>query len=142
MPDKPPAPVEVTNPDPIAVEVVDQAKTAHADTAGMTEAKKTAAAAAVAADIARTDDQRRISGIWERTQQIIALTVVIPTVLTACFLSGVSAVNSDDTIRALGITAFTLLATLTGSVIGFYFGRTNHQRVGGVTTPTDESFGR
>ena len=33
--------------------------------------------------------------------------------------------------RAINSSCFPY-STLTGSVIGFYFGRTNHQRVGGI----------
>jgi hypothetical protein len=59
--------------------------------------------------------QRRVNIIWEATQATIALTVAIATVYAA--LQGIES-------AALG-NAFFL-------VVGFYFGRTNHERVGGV----------
>ena len=67
--------------------------------------------------------QRDINRIWERTQQTIALAVVAVTLV----VGGFKAVT--DTGDA---SAFTLLASLANLVIGFYFGRTNHQRTGGV----------
>lgn len=62
-----------------------------------------------------TFGQRRINLIWEATQATIAVAVTISTVAGA--LMGVeSAVLSNS---------FFL-------VVGFYFGRTNHQRIGGI----------
>ena len=59
--------------------------------------------------------QRRVNLIWESTQAFIAL------VVTSSFVF-VSIRGIDS--QALNNTFFV--------VIGFYFGRTNHQRVGGV----------
>lgn len=134
------APDEATNPDPV---VIANAHSDH-DSPAQTEARKLVASARIDADVARTDDQRRISGIWERTQQIIALMVVVPTVITACSLciAVMLTPNAPTEMKALAFTAFTLLATLTGSVIGFYFGRTNHQRVGGNATAAEDVVGR
>jgi hypothetical protein len=108
-----PAPVEVTNHEPIPV--------AMADTAQQTTARTVAAKAGVDAEMLRTEDQRRISGIWERTQQVIALSVV----LTSLFVSAYLAIQPG------GNSAYVFLASVANLVIGFYFGRTNHQRVGG-----------
>jgi hypothetical protein len=85
-------------------------------------ARTVAAKAGVDADVLRTEDQRRISGIWERTQQVIALSVV----LTALFVSAWLAVQPN------GNSPYVFLASVANLVIGFYFGRTNHTRVGGV----------
>lgn len=111
-----PAPVEVTNPDPIAVSIE-----APIDTTAQTAAKTVASSAKIDADILRTQDQRRISGIWERTQQIIALAVVFSGLIVAAVI----ALRSDNP------AAFVFLSSVCNLVIGFYFGRTNHQRVGG-----------
>ena len=51
-----PAPVEVTNSDPMPVSMVE-----HKDTTAQEVARKTAASARVDADVLRTEDQRRIS---------------------------------------------------------------------------------
>jgi hypothetical protein len=96
--------------------------------------------AQVEASILRTADQRRISGIWERTQQIIALSVVEAALLVACFKSIQGTINGQPTTEA-GV-AFVFLASVANLVIGFYFGRTNHQRVGGATSSAEDSAGR
>ena len=67
--------------------------------------------------------QRHVNIIWERTQQVIALTVVVSTMIAGVFI----------TIKGASETRIpTILAVAFGTVVGFYFGRTNHERVGGV----------
>jgi hypothetical protein len=79
--------------------------------------------AAVDASILRTAGQRRINIIWEITQATIAITVTGATLYVAAQLA----------LKDSGQTAaFLLLSNAFFLVIGFYFGRTNHQRVGGV----------
>ncbi len=68
----------------------------------------------------RTAGQRRINGIWEGTQALIAVCVVLATLYSAVFVPGIDK------------AAFTFLTNVLFVVIGFYFGRTNHQRTGGV----------
>jgi len=70
-----------------------------------------------------THGQRRINLIWEVTQALVAVAVTFVTlyVSAALALRG----DTDEAARLLLSNAFFL-------VIGFYFGRTNHQRVGGV----------
>lgn len=109
-----PSPVEVTNAEPIAVAV--------SESVPQTTARSVAAKASVDAEMLRTEDQRRISGIWERTQQVIALSVV----LTSLFVSAYLAIQPG------GNSSYVFLASVANLVIGFYFGRTNHQRVGGA----------
>jgi len=58
--------------------------------------------------------QRRINLIWECTQAAIAILVVSANVLAAF----------------IGSTQMTLLGNAFFLVIGFYFGRTNHARLG------------
>ncbi len=63
----------------------------------------------------QTFGQRRINLIWEATQATIAVSVTIATVIGALW-----GVESD------------VLSNSFFLVVGFYFGRTNHQRIGGV----------
>lgn len=70
-----------------------------------------------------TAGQRRVNLIWEFTQAAIALLVTTSTLFVASRLA-----LSDKTATA----AFLLLSNAFFLVVGFYFGRTNHQRVGGV----------
>ena len=60
--------------------------------------------------------QRRVNLIWEITQSVIAITLVVATIIASLW-----ALPSTE---ILGHAFFL--------VIGFYFGRTNHTRVGGV----------
>lgn len=82
--------------------------------------------------------QRRVNIIWERTQQVIALSVVGVTLAVAAYRSIVQSGSGSDPATA-GV-AFVFLASVSNLVIGFYFGRTNHQRTGGVGS--DEMNGR
>jgi len=67
--------------------------------------------------------QRQINRIWEVTQALIAIAVSGATLYVAATLS---IFNNGE------MAAFLLLSNAFFLVIGFYFGRTNHQRVGGV----------
>lgn len=87
--------------------------------------KETAQVATIAADAKRTAGQRTINAIWEVTQAIIAVSVTLDTLYIAAQLSLV--VNGEKT-----DSAFLLLSNAFFLVIGFYFGRTNHTRSGGV----------
>lgn len=64
-----------------------------------------------------TSGQRRINILWEGTQAFIAISVTGAFIYAK--LKGIDAPALDNT--------FFMVA-------GFYFGRTNHQRVGGVQT--------
>ncbi len=72
---------------------------------------------------AGTSGQRRINAIWEITQALIAVSVT----MTTLYVAGRLAVNG-----AADMSAFLLLSNAFFLVIGFYFGRTNHTKVGGV----------
>lgn len=67
--------------------------------------------------------QRQINRVWEYTQALIAILVSTATLYVAAQL----ALNDGGE-----MAAFLLLSNAFFLVIGFYFGRTNHQRVGGV----------
>lgn len=87
------------------------------------EQKTVAQAADIEASVKRTAGQRAINAIWEVTQAIIALSVTLATLYAA-----VTLVLKGQPADA----AFLLLSNAFFLVIGFYFGRTNHQRIGGV----------
>ena len=72
--------------------------------------------------------QREVNMIWERTQRQLSLAVVYSSMLV-----GVLVVIAN--VRGWGggnIQIPTIFSVAFGTVIGFYFGRTNHQTVGGV----------
>ena len=77
--------------------------------------------------------QRRVNLIWEVMQASIALSVVGTVLYIAARISLlVLDINASEKQAAMAITAFMLLSNLVSLVIGFYFGRTNHQKTGGV----------
>lgn len=67
--------------------------------------------------------KRRVNILWEMTQSFIAVTVTVFTLYVAAALA-----LKENAQTA----AFLLLSNAFFLVIGFYFGRTNHQRQGGV----------
>jgi len=67
----------------------------------------------------RTAGQRRVNMTWEYTQAAIALLVIGMFVFTS--------------FREKTVEPFS--AGIVGVVIGFYFGRTNHARIGDDPTP-------
>ena len=80
-----------------------------------------------------TAGQRRINLAWEYTQSVIAQATVGTVLFVAAKIALIaSRQDANDKQMAMAITAFVLLSNLASLIIGFYFGRTNHQRVGGV----------
>lgn len=77
-----------------------------------------------------TSGQRRINLIWEFTQAVIALAVVMANLIVA--------VNFGLTSKAAQEFPSVLSSSLF-LVIGFYFSRTNHQSIGGVGYKPDQN---
>lgn len=77
----------------------------------------------------RTKGQRDINRIWETTQRNLALFVAVTanTVAAVVVIRGVFVGGSDAN---LVLAAFTLLSSSNFLIFGFYFGRTNHARIG------------
>lgn len=85
----------------------------------------TAAPTTTAEQDRSTQGQREVNLIWEGTQRLIALSVIAVALSVAAWL----AVTSEtDTKTAAAV----FLYGVANLVIGFYFGRTNHTRVGGI----------
>jgi len=63
---------------------------------------------------------------WENTQRLIALSVTWVSLMIASWLAVMGATESVQT------AALVFVFGVANLVIGFYFGRTNHQRIGGV----------
>jgi len=89
----------------------------------MTGPLDVAAATTTSEQDRKTASQRRVNIIWEVTQAVIALAVTGFTLFVSSQLA-----LKDNAQTA----AFLLLSNAFFLVIGFYFGRTNHQRTGGV----------
>lgn len=75
-----------------------------------------------------TASQRKVNLIWEVTQAIIAIAVVLCNMIAALF-NVVSGKGSDVPM---------ILSSSLFLIIGFYFSRTNHQAIGGVGKKINE----
>ncbi len=73
--------------------------------------------------------QRKINAIWEYTQAIIALLVVSSTMASGMYAAFS---KSSEQIPTIMSVAF-------GTVVGFYFSRTNHVAIGGIGRKPDET---
>jgi hypothetical protein len=83
-----------------------------------------------------TAGQRRINLIWEYTQALIAIIVVITTMV----VSALTAYYQNQNVNA---QVPNLIAVAFGTVVGFYFSRTNHAAIGGIgTKPESQYVGR
>lgn len=77
-----------------------------------------------------TQGQRDVNMLWENTQRQIAIAVIYASLLVSVVIAlfgGVLTVDND-----LRLAAAVFLFGVANLVTGFYFGRTNHQRVGGI----------
>jgi hypothetical protein len=75
----------------------------------------------------RTAGQRKINLIWEVTQMKVALSVVWASLLVAIILSVMGKRLGSADLQLAGVVFLFGVANL---VTGFYFGRTNHARIG------------
>jgi hypothetical protein len=69
-----------------------------------------------------TAGQRRINLIWEHTQAAVALIVVLATMAGGLY----------EMVKESKVQMPNVMAVAFGTVVGFYFGRTNHTKTGGV----------
>lgn len=74
--------------------------------------------------------QRKINLIWEVTQAVIALVVVIGN-MAAGLVYMISRLQGKD------IDIPTVMISALFLIIGFYFSRTNHQAIGGIGKKAD-----
>lgn len=76
-----------------------------------------------------TGSQRAVNLIWESTQMRIALSVIWASLLVATVLALFGSWLGSPDIQLAAVVFVFGVANL---VTGFYFGRTNHQRTGGI----------
>lgn len=77
----------------------------------------------------KSEGQRQINLIWENTQMKVALSVIWCSLTVAAILAvGGKLLGSVE----IQLAAVVFLFGVANLVTGFYFGRTNHQRSGGI----------
>lgn len=77
--------------------------------------------------------QRFVNLIWETMQALIAGSVVTTTLVVSSMIALVILKpEASEKQSAMAITAYMLISNLVSLIVGFYFGRTNHQKIGGV----------
>jgi uncharacterized integral membrane protein len=76
-----------------------------------------------------TASQRKINLIWEWTQAIIAIVVVMSNMIAAIF----------NVFKGKDVDVPMILSSSLFLIIGFYFARTNHQNVGGIGAKKTDS---
>lgn len=81
-----------------------------------------------------TAGQRDTSMMWEKNQKWISLVVIGVATFVAGMLAILGKILGADTLQ---LAAAMYLFGAANLVIGFYFGRTNHTRVGGVGARDD-----
>lgn len=128
MSDKPPTPVHIVGPTPIPVVVQEEPAAPSAPIPVLRSDKLTLPPTTTAEEDLVSVRQSRINFLWEVNQALIAQIVVIGTI--GAGVHGYIVGNSKEVPVWLGV-AF-------GTVIGFYFGRTNHERTGGVGAKTGQ----
>jgi cobalamin synthase len=112
-----PTPVTIESPVPIPVSVIDHPNLDTAPRRTTDEQDRV------------TAGQRAVNLIWETTQQRIALWVVGAALVVGAVLGLFGKYLSTVDIQ---LAAIVFLFGVANLVTGFYFGRTNHQRTGGV----------
>jgi hypothetical protein len=86
-----------------------------------------------------TAGQRQINLIWERTQALLALSVVMFTVFIDGLVTVLCIIMKTDLTASMMMGLSFLNITCTG-VISFYFSRTNHAAIGGVGQKPMENY--
>jgi hypothetical protein len=104
------------------------------DTLAQTEARVVASAALTSEEALTTEGQRGINRLWERTQALIAIAVVWTTlfVVSVVIVAPLFRDDPNQVMLTASAAGLVLLSNLVGNVTGFYFSRTNHQKIGGV----------
>lgn len=88
-----------------------------------------------------TAGQRAINMLWENTQSHIAKVTVYSTIsVNVIVVIALISLRQVLTVEMITVVLASLgsLNTITGIIIGFYFGRTNHSAIGGVGKKPDQ----
>lgn len=80
-----------------------------------------------------TAGQRKVNLIWEYTQAFVASIVVFANMVVGAY-QGIHQVSAGETSPPFPV----ILSSALFLVIGFYFSRTNHTAIGGVSEKPDQ----
>lgn len=87
--------------------------------------------------------QRFINRIWESMQAFIAGLVVVSGLYVSIRLSLLYLIpEATEQQQTVAYAAFIVISNLVSNIVGFYFGRTNHQRTGGTGSNPSSVEGR
>lgn len=137
-------PVEIVAPAPVPV-IVTSAPVSSAMPRQNQEHDPSLPARTTYQEDMTTAGQRRINLIWEYTQAVIALLVVLTTMIAGIYSMARPTVTIGVglAMTQLPVQIPTIIGVAFGMVTGFYFSRTNHAAIGGVgLKPTEEYKGR
>lgn len=133
-----PVPVEIAGPSPVPVEIVagdprEGEQRMKSPPSPSMRVQSQRADPSLPANTTFQEDlttagQRRINLIWEYTQAAIALCVVL-------FSMGASVVA-----MVYGKEIPSIIGVAFGMVTGFYFARTNHERIGGLGAKASKTY--
>jgi hypothetical protein len=89
-----------------------------------------------------TAGQRKINLIWEYTQAVIALLVVVTTMVSGLYgmIQPTVTIGTGLTSVQMPVQIPTIIGVAFGMVTGFYFSRTNHAAIGGVGEKPQEQY--
>ena len=134
-----PAVVELPAQVSMGVHSIAPDTTAEQDRASASQrlAERTTAPTTTEEDDRRTASQRAINLKWEDTQSKVALAVCGVSLAIA---GGLAMFGKWLGTGELQLASVVFLYGVANLVIGFYFGRTNHQRTGGVESPYQQPY--
>ena len=138
-----PAKVEVVSPVPIPVVVTEDRRDAPTTAPRQNQRNDPSLPAKTTFQQDLTQaGQRRINLIWEYTQALIAVLVVLTTMAAGLFTMYVPtvAVGAGANLVQVPTSIPTVIGVAFGMVTGFYFSRTNHAAIGGVGTKPEEPY--
>lgn len=89
-----------------------------------------------------TEGQRRINLVWEYTQSVVALLVVVTTMIAGIYsmIHPTVTVGTGAAMVQVPMQIPTVIGIAFGMVTGFYFSRTNHAAIGGTGSKPEAKY--
>lgn len=122
--------VEAVRADPVVQAVLAEHPDRRSGTVTTPEGKVVASPTSTEEDDRVSAGQRTVNLIWETTQMKIALSVIWGSLFVGVALAVFGKWLGSGDIQLAAVVFVFGVANL---VTGFYFGRSNHQKIGGVT---------